>query len=175
MTGVGDPAGDRVPFDLEAYVERSRNGPCFVCAVVAGDPAHDLEEIVFDDGENIAFLARYPTLKGYVIVAPKRHVEHVVRDLDEACFLRLMRVIRKVALAVEAVVPTERTYLLSLGSRQGNAHLHWHIAPLPPGVPYERQQYHALMAENGVLPWDRGQAVELAGRIRDTLGRLRAS
>ena len=43
------------------------------------------------------------------------------------------------------VVPTERLYLLALGSRQGNAHVHWHVAPLPPGVPYEKQQYAALM------------------------------
>lgn len=28
---------------------------------------------------------------------------------------------------------------LTLGSRQGNAHLHWHVAPLPAGVPYDRQ------------------------------------
>jgi len=44
-----------------------------------------------------------------------------------------------------AVVPTERMYSLSLGSRQGNAHLHWHIAPAAPGVPYDQQQYHALI------------------------------
>lgn len=39
----------------------------------------------------------------------------------------------RVARAVEQVVPSERTYVLSLGSQQGNAHVHWHIAPLPPG------------------------------------------
>jgi hypothetical protein len=30
-----------------------------------------------------------------------------------------------------AVVPTERMYCLSLGSQECNAHVHWHIAPLP--------------------------------------------
>ncbi|WP_326822731.1 hypothetical protein [Streptosporangium sp. NBC_01756] len=74
--------------------------------------------------------------------------------------------VRRVALAVEVVVPSERTYLLSLGSQQGNTHLHWHIAPLPPGAPYEEQQYHALMAENGVIPWSARQAFDLAGRLR---------
>jgi histidine triad (HIT) family protein/ATP adenylyltransferase len=50
-------------------------------------------------------------------------------------------------------------YSLSLGSQQGNSHLHWHVAPLPPGVPYREQQFHALMAENGVLDVsDRSQA-----------------
>ena len=42
-----------------------------------------------------------------------------------------------VAGAVSEVVPTGRVYSLSLGSRQGNAHLHWHVAPLPAGVPYD--------------------------------------
>ncbi|GIH97947.1 hypothetical protein ACFFMN_31625 [Planobispora siamensis] len=74
-----------------------------------------------------------------------------MRDLDEDRFLAVMRVVRRVALALGACVPCERTYLLSLGSRQASAHLHWRIAALPPGVPYERQQYRALMAENGVV------------------------
>jgi hypothetical protein len=43
---------------------------------------------------------------------------------------------------------------LSLGSQQGDSHLHWHIAPLPPGVPYDQQQLHALMAGIGVLAVD---------------------
>jgi diadenosine tetraphosphate (Ap4A) HIT family hydrolase len=80
-----------------------------------------------------------------------------------------MAVVRKVALAVEAVLPTERTYLLSLGSQQGNSHLHWHIVPLPPGVPYERQQYHALMAENGIITWSPAQAADLAAKLRAAL------
>ncbi|MDH2430832.1 HIT family protein [Sphaerisporangium sp. TRM90804] len=156
-------------FDLAGYVERTRGGPCFVCAIVSGAPGHDLERIVFEDEHHVAFLDRYPTIPGKVLVAPKAHVEHVVRDLAEEAFLRLMSVVRRVALAVEAVVPSERTYLLSLGSQQGNTHLHWHIAPLPPGTPYEQQQYHALMTENGVIPWSAGQADDLAERIRAEL------
>ncbi|MGI5352699.1 hypothetical protein ACQEU8_31635 [Streptomyces sp. CA-250714] len=63
----------------------------------------------------------------------------------------------------------ERTYLYSLGSQQGNAHLHWHIAALPPGVPYERQQFHALMTENGVLDVRPEEAADMARRVRDAL------
>ncbi|MFI9722081.1 hypothetical protein ACIHFE_20860 [Streptomyces sp. NPDC052396] len=56
---------------------------------------------------------------------------------------------------------------ISLGSQQGNAHLHWHIAGLPPGVPYERQQYHALMTENnGVLAETGRERAETAARLR---------
>ncbi|MGW4772258.1 hypothetical protein ACWEO2_29995 [Nocardia sp. NPDC004278] len=78
--------------------------------------------------------------------------------------------VHRVARAVEAVVPCERTYLLSLGSQQGNAHVHWHVQPLAPGTPYERQQFHALMAENGVIPWSAAEAAQLGGRLRAELG-----
>jgi hypothetical protein len=60
-------------------------------------------------------------------------------------------------------------YCLSLGSQQGNAHLHWHVAPLPPGVPYDRQQYYALMAENGVLNVSDSSQAALARAIRSRL------
>lgn len=158
-----------VRFDLTAYEARVRSTPCFICAIVSGDPAYDLEQIVYEDDDHLAFLARYPTLPGYVLVSPKQHIEHAVRDLDEAAYLALMRVVRTVTLAVESVVPSERTYLLSLGSQQGNTHLHWHIAPLPPGTPYRQQQYHALMSENGLIEWDLNRAEDLAARLRRAL------
>lgn len=158
----------REPMDMAAYATRVRSGPCFVCAFLAGDPdyRHDL---VFDDGENVAFLDRYPTMLGRTIVAPRSHLEHLVRDLDRAAYLRLQDVVYRVARAVEATVPTERVYVLSLGSLQGNSHVHWMIAPLPPGTTYERQQYHALMAENGVIAMSPDHASQLAAGIRAAL------
>lgn len=159
---------DRQPFNVAGYQQRVRSGPCFICELVAGAPGSE-HEVVLDDGAHIAFLGRYPTMYGHVLVAPKAHIEHVVRDFEEDAYLRLQAVVYRVARAVEAVVPSERTYLLSLGSQQGNAHVHWHIQPLTPGTPYEHQQFHALMAENGVIPWSAGQAAELARRLRVVL------
>jgi diadenosine tetraphosphate (Ap4A) HIT family hydrolase len=156
---------ERVPLDMAAYVRRARSGTCFICACLAGDPAY-AHEIVYDDGEHVAFLDRYPTLYGYVLVATRAHVEHAVRDLDLDAYLRMQAVVHRVARAVESVVPSERTYLLSLGSQQGNAHVHWHIAPVPPGTPYEQQQFHALMREHGVIRWSDEQAAQLADRMR---------
>ena len=136
--------------------------------MLAGDPRY-AHHRVYEDEHTIAFLNRYPTLRGYCLVAPKRHVESWVHDLTEDEFLALQAVVRNVAKAVAAVVPTERMYSLSLGSQQGNAHLHWHLAPLPPGVPYREQQYHALMAENGVLDVSEDEQAALAQRIGDQL------
>ncbi|MCL2732755.1 MAG: hypothetical protein FWE15_22375, partial [Actinomycetia bacterium] len=71
--------------------------------------------------------------------------------------------------AVESVCGSERTYLYSLGSQTGNAHLHWHIAALPPGVPYHQQQFHALMSENGVLDLAPAETAALATHLRTAL------
>jgi histidine triad (HIT) family protein len=77
-----------------------------------------------------------------------------------------MRFVRIVAQAVEAAMPVERTYIYTLGRQQGNAHLHWHIAGLPPGTPYGEQQFHALMTRNGVLAVTEQDQAETAGRLR---------
>jgi diadenosine tetraphosphate (Ap4A) HIT family hydrolase len=163
----------RVPMDLHAYEREVRGTACVFCAIIAGAPSRE-HEIVYDDGEHLAFLSRYPTLYGYTLVAPRAHVELIHRDLDRSAYLRLQDVVYRVAQALDAVVACERVYVQSLGSQQGNSHIHWHVAPLPPGTPYEQQQYHALMAENGVIEWDARQAAELGAQLRQALGSTQA-
>src|SRR5438045_3507563 len=107
--------------------------------------------MIFEDADVLVFLNRYPTLRGYTLVCPRRHVERVVGDVSEQEYLRLHRWVYWVGRAIEAVVPTERLYVLSLGSQQGNRHVHWHLAPLPPGVPYPEQQLAALVMSRGIL------------------------
>lgn len=150
-------------FDLAAHVEHSKKGPCFVCAYLGGHPDYEHELVYGDDH----VLSRYPTLLGYTIVAPRAHVVDVTGDYN--LFRRVTDVVHDVAEALKATLPTERVYLMSLGSHQGNAHVHWHVAPLPPGVPYERQQFHAVMAENGVLEVSREERAALAAHIRSVL------
>jgi histidine triad (HIT) family protein len=154
----------RVPFDVEAYGQRVVAQGCFICAMQRGDPGYE-HTLIASDEAHIAFLSGYPTLEGYALVAPKAHLERVIGDFSDAAFLAMMAFVRRVAQGVEAVLRPERTYLLSLGSQQGNAHVHWHIAALPPGVPYHEQQYHALMAEHGILATTPEAQAELAARI----------
>ncbi|MBG0569348.1 HIT family protein [Actinoplanes aureus] len=158
----------RVAFDFEQYGRRVQEGPCFVCAFLAGHPDYRHNNL-YEDDDIVAFLTRHPVQLGYCLVAPKRHVESWIDDMEEAEFLRFQSVVRRVARAVAATVPTERMYSLSLGSQQGNAHVHWHLAALPPGVPYNQQQFYAVMAENGVLPVDDASQSALAQRIREHL------
>jgi len=155
--------------DVRAYHRRAREGPCFICELVAGRTPHD---VVHEDEHAIAFLNRYPTLRGYTLVAPKRHVEEVTADFSEEEYVELQRVVHRVGEALRRTAPTERLYVLSLGSKQGNAHVHWHLAPLPPGVPYEEQQLVALdWGPNGenILDTSDDEQAHLAAVIRSAL------
>lgn len=108
---------------------------------------------------------KYPTLEGYVLVAPLDHREQVTGDMSAAEYLQIQEFVYRVAEAVRKVMQPERVYILSLGSQAANAHVHWHIAPLPSGVPLEDQQYHALMHENGALEVEDAELADLARRI----------
>jgi diadenosine tetraphosphate (Ap4A) HIT family hydrolase len=158
----------RQPFDIENYIHRSQHGPCFICEIVAGNPEYR-HHVIYEDDNAIVFLNKYPTLRGYTLVAPREHREQVTGDFTLDEYLALQRIIYRVAEAVQRVAPTERVYILSLGSQQGNRHVHWHVAPLPPGVPYEEQQLAALRFEKGILELSYEEMASLAQRIRQEM------
>lgn len=160
---------ERQKFDVERYLTEVRERPCFICGLVSRDPAF-AHHIVFEDDFAIAFLNKHPPLLGYVLVCPKAHLEQVTGDFSPADYLRLQAVVFAVSEAVRAVLDVERIYILSLGSQDANRHVHWHVAPLPPGVPLERQQFAALDAERaGVLAMDEAELTEFAGRIAQAI------
>ena len=97
------PMDDRVPMDIAAYERRSRAGRCFICAFLAGEPGYEHERL-YEDKAHVAFLSRYPTVVGYALVAPRRHVEDVIGDLDLDGYLSLQAAVHKVARAVNVHV-----------------------------------------------------------------------
>ncbi len=156
---------NRRPFDAESYVARARQA-CFVCEVVRRNPEYP-HHVLYEDEGAIAFLSRYPSVYGYTIIAPRDHREKVTGDFTSKEYLALQVVVHRVGEAVTDTVPTERLYVLSLGSQQGNRHVHWHVVPLPPGVPYEQQQLEALRLEvTGYLDLPNEELADLAKRIR---------
>jgi diadenosine tetraphosphate (Ap4A) HIT family hydrolase len=160
----------RLPFDMAAYERRTREGPCFICGLANGDPEfRGYNVMIYEDDDVLIFLNRYPTLRGYTLVCPRRHVEGAVSDFSETEYLDLQRWIYRVGQALHEVVPTERLYVLTLGSQQGNRHVHWHVAPLPPGVAYQDQQLAALSMSRGLLPIPPEEMAELGEHIRARL------
>ncbi len=151
--------------DTQAYNTHIQNGPCFICQIIGNNPDYP-HHIVYEDDVAIAFLNRYPTLYGHTLVAPKGHHEQVTGDFCLEDYLQLQRRVYNIAEAVRHEIKAERVYVLSLGSQQGNAHVHWHIAPLPAGVPFEEQQLQALSWGNGILDLSADEMAVLAARIR---------
>jgi diadenosine tetraphosphate (Ap4A) HIT family hydrolase len=156
---------ERAHFDVPSYEARVTSGPCFICGIVDGT-LERRHHIVYRDGEFIAFLSGFPTLVGHVLVSTLEHKVAVVSDFTVDEYLRLQRLIHRIGRAITAVLPTERLYVMSLGSNQGNAHVHWHLAPLPPGVAYSEQQFNALRADvKGYLSIPDADQAQLAARI----------
>lgn len=159
---------NRQPFDLQTYVKNIQIRPCFICEILKGNPEYR-HHLVYEDDIAIAFLNKYPTLYGYVVVCPKEHREMVTGDFSLDEYLALQRVVYQISEAVRRSVPTERLYILSLGSQQGNRHVHWHIAPLPPGVPFEEQQCEAVSVKEGILYLSDDEMVAMAALIRGNI------
>lgn len=153
----------RYAMDWRAYHQRARSGACFICQIVSRHPDFPAH-ILYEDDIAIAFLDRYPRVPGYTLLAPRTHRTGVTRDFAAAEFLALQERLHKVAEAVREEMQAERLYLLALGSNQGNAHVHWHIVPLPPGTPYEQQQLEIYRLD--ILKQFPEELTELAARLR---------
>ncbi len=148
-------------------VRRRTAGRCFICELRGGNPefAH---HVFYEDDLAMAFLNKYPAVYGHSLVAPREHRERVTADFLPEEYLALQRIVYDVGEALRQVVPTERLYILSLGSVQANSHVHWHIAPLPPGVPFEKQQFAAL-DRAGYVDLPQSEAAQLANRLHAAL------
>ena len=155
--------------DMEAFHRGMRTKPCFVCEIVAG--VNGLQQhFVYEDEKAIAFLDAYPRAYGYTLVAPREHREQVTGDFSIEEYLDLQRLIYRVTEAVREEVGAERMYLYTFGSNQGGAHVHWHVVPLPPGVPYEEQQGAWASWSKGVLDIPQKEMASLAARIGARVG-----
>jgi diadenosine tetraphosphate (Ap4A) HIT family hydrolase len=60
-------------------------------------------------------------------------------------------------------------YILTLGSNQGNPHVHWHVVPLPPGA-LRGAAGHVASWSRGVFEITREEIASLAARIAERLG-----
>ena len=155
--------------DMKTLHRGFQIGPCFVCQIIAKNahPAY----VVYEDESTIAFLDKYPRQYGYTLVAPKEHLEQVTSDLSIERYLELQRLIYNLSEAIRAETNAERMYIFTFGSNQGNAHVHWHIAPLPPETPYEEQQMAAVSWRKGVLKIPEDEMIDLAARLKSRLER----
>ncbi|MFC4689031.1 HIT family protein [Dokdonia genika] len=84
-------------------------------------------QIVAEDDKHIAILDINPNAKGHTLCIPKKEVNKIF-DLEEQEYLDLMRFSRKVAIALEKVVPCKRVGVSVIGLEV--PHVHVHLIPL---------------------------------------------
>ncbi|MFK5890017.1 MAG: HIT family protein [Flavobacteriaceae bacterium] len=82
---------------------------------------------VAESDDYFAFLDINPNAKGHTLVVPKKEVNKIF-DLEEETYLGLMAFARKVAKALEKVVPCERIGVSVIGLEV--PHVHVHLIPL---------------------------------------------
>ena len=83
--------------------------------------------IVAEDEHNIAILDINPLVTGHTLVIPKKEVDNLF-DIDDAAFTRLNLFAKKVATAIESVVPCLRIGVAVIGLEIPHAHIH--LVPL---------------------------------------------
>ncbi len=82
---------------------------------------------IAEDERYFAFLDINPNSKGHTLCVPKEEVDKIF-DLDEDTYMGLMAFSRRIARAIEAVVPCERVGLSVIGLEV--PHVHVHLIPL---------------------------------------------
>jgi len=83
--------------------------------------------IVAEDNNHIAILDINPNAEGHTLCIPKKETNKIF-DLSEAEYIALMLFTRKVATALEKVVPCERIGVSVIGLEV--PHVHVHLIPL---------------------------------------------
>lgn len=82
---------------------------------------------VAETEEFLAFLDINPNVKGHTLCIPKKEVDKLF-DLDKETYTGLMEFSRKVALALEKVIPCKRVGMTVIGLEV--PHVHVHLIPL---------------------------------------------
>jgi histidine triad (HIT) family protein len=154
--------------DTDAYIDRiqadNAAGQCFICDLADERTTRTRETVAYRDEHCIVFFPPWPRLYAYCLLAPRRHATHVVSDFTEDDYLALQLRIHRLGRVLTEITPTERLYVFSFGSMQGVEHVHWHLAPLPPGTPFREQQF-AAVDKPDYLVIDKAELDELAQRI----------
>lgn len=82
---------------------------------------------IAEDENYLAFLDVNPNSKGHTLCIPKQEINKIF-DMEEEHYLGLMKFSRKVAKAIEKVVPCKRIGVAVVGLEV--PHVHVHLIPL---------------------------------------------
>ena len=101
---------------------------CIFCKIAAKDIP---SEIIYEDGEAVAFLDIHPRSPGHAVVVPKAHAETIL-DLTDVATAKFFEAVRKTTKLVRTgLVPDGFTLGINHGKVAGQEveHLHFHVIP----------------------------------------------
>lgn len=94
--------------------------PSIFSRIVNGEiPCHKIAETA----DYLAFLDVRPQAKGHTLCIPKREIDYIF-DIEDDMLAGLMVFAKKVARAVEKVVPCQRVGIAVIGLEVPHAHVH---------------------------------------------------
>ena len=140
---------------------------CIACDVVSGRIVPP-GGILLDDGLWVLSHSVSPVLlRGWLILEPRRHVEHLA-ELTEAEAAALGPMIGRVSSAVMRALQAEKVYACSFG--EVVRHVHWYLIPRYADMPADGVAVLNEMFENP-SPWATSDedAAEAASRVRTAL------
>jgi diadenosine tetraphosphate (Ap4A) HIT family hydrolase len=127
--------------------------------------------VIFDDGLWVVDHSTSPVLlAGFLIVKPRRHVDHV-GDLSDEEAAALGPLLRDTARAAQRSLGAAKVYVCSFGEAVG--HVHFYVVPRYEGMPPEGPEVLRLMFEERRWATDDASAVEAARLVREELMAIR--
>jgi histidine triad (HIT) family protein len=116
---------------------------------------------VAEDDHFLAFLDINPLAKGHTLVIPKNEVDYIF-GIEDNEYRDLFLFAKKVALAVEKVVPCKRIGIAVLGLEVAHAHIH--LVPINTVYDIDFSKPKFVMSKEEFL--------ELVGKISVEFGRI---
>jgi len=113
---------------------------------------------IAEDDHYFAFLDINPMSKGHVLVVPKLEVDYIF-DLPQDQYEGLMAFSKKIASAIEKVIPCQRIGLLVFGLEVPHAHVHL--------IPITEASDMSITKEK--LKLEKEEFVEIASQIQKQL------
>ena len=114
-------------------------------------PSHKIAE----NDDFIAFLDVFPLAKGHVLVIPKQEIDYIF-NLEDDLLGKLHRFSKKVAKAIEKVIPCKRIGVAVIGLEVPHAHVH--LVPL--------NKVSDINFERPKLKFSDEEMTDVANRIR---------
>jgi len=111
---------------------------------------------IAEDSNYYAFLDINPLVKGHTLVIPKKEIDYIF-DVDDQTLGGMMIFAKKVAKAVEKVIPCERIGITVIGLEVPHAHIH--LIPI--------NGLHDMEFSKPKLKLSQEEFLEIAAKIRE--------